>query len=779
MHIKKATHGVGDEEAVPHVCPAIELLEQTRVLAHKHKRRASTFFSCKIAVLLNGRGSGGCRSDFIGEHMPGAFLHERYGAEWGWEVLRNKKLLIGLGVIFVLWATGILGWIFPFDVLFNDYGSDEVVYSAGGTDMSPFVYFLYASVMNIFWIGIYALIPIFVIWGIVRAATRKGRTEKKAAEYRKASIDDLIATFGDSKEQRSSNINSTFDKKTAEIKFTLQRTWADWYLKVNLGRSLASMSARDREVLRSSLLLYNEGISSSPHNAFMQIFGIVYGDGKATIYEGWQKKGLDGKTIKQALDWLVEGEGLEQSVDFALTELNRAVEKHPDNPVVKALAARLLGNGGDLSGQGNLTPLAVNTLPENALILGHEANSPDKLLGFAGEGSLITVAPPGSGKTQCHVLPNLLTWNGPAVVLDIKGEIHAATSAWRAANVGPIFKFSPLDPDQGHSYNPLLAVSDEPDHIWEDSRFLADMLIVPSGKSKDPFWESRARDVLNAAIAITVRNNSPEERTMAPVLDILHGVGWDRFIISLQAATDVPTMARMGRSLGEMEPKTRDGVLQSALASMSAWEGARIARATQKSDWTPADLRSGKNPTIYICIKPNEIDSYASMLRVIIAQHIRALTSSLPDRGTAPILFILDELPRLRHMPPVEEALEIGRQYGIKLWMFTQSLGQLETAYENADGMVANCAVRCFMNPSLQDGTAQKLSDDMGYRESVVDGTRVKRVEPDVLAGPDFTSKVIVMASGATPTAVEKHFAYNDPELTRRANLESEISAAE
>ncbi|WP_222873443.1 type IV secretory system conjugative DNA transfer family protein [Hankyongella ginsenosidimutans] len=270
-----------------------------------------------------------------------------------------------------------------------------------------------------------------------------------------------------------------------------------------------------------------------------------------------------------------------------MTELNRAVEKHPDNPVVKALAARLLGNGGDLSGQGNLTPLAVNTLPENALILGHEANSPDKLLGFAGEGSLITVAPPGSGKTQCHVLPNLLTWNGPAVVLDIKGEIHAATSAWRAANVGPIFKFSPLDPDQGHSYNPLLAVSDEPDHIWEDSRFLADMLIVPSGKSKDPFWESRARDVLNAAIAITVRNNSPEERTMAPVLDILHGVGWDRFIISLQAATDVPTMARMGRSLGEMEPKTRDGVLQSALASMSAWEGARIARATQKSDWTP------------------------------------------------------------------------------------------------------------------------------------------------------------------------------------------------
>jgi len=29
-------------------------------------------------------------------------------------------------------------------------------------------------------------------------------------------------------------------------------------------------------------------------------------------------------------------------------------------------------------------------------------------------------------------------------------------------------------------------------------------------------------------------------------------------------------------------------------------------------------------------------------------------------------------------MPPVEEALEIGRQYGIRLWMFAQSLGQLK-----------------------------------------------------------------------------------------------------
>lgn len=255
---------------------------------------------------------------------------------------------------------------------------------------------------------------------------------------------------------------------------------------------------------------------------------------------------------------------------------------------------------------------------------------------------------------------------------------------------------------------------------------------------------------------------------MSDVLDILHGVGWDRFVLSLQAVPDVPTMARSGRSLAEMEHKTRDGALQSALTSLSAWEGGRIERATNRSDWQPIDLRSGKNPTIYICINPNEIDSYASLLRVVIAQHIRKLTAVLPERGSLPILFILDELPRLRRMPPVEEALEIGRQYGIKLWMFAQSRGQLEAAYDNADGMIGSCALRMFMNPSVFDETAQKLSDDMGFRESLIDGTRVKRVEPQVLGGAEFKDAVIVMASSAAPARVEKFFGPDDPELSAR-----------
>lgn len=606
-----------------------------------------------------------------------------------------------------------------------------------------------------------------VVAGLLVLFLNGKRRPSQKRTHKDESVVQLIESFKKDGMNLKDSIESEFERNEKVIVFNINYTHVTYGVRANISRNMSVMPTRNRHLLKAMLLLVNEGIYR-PQSVYGICGSLIYEGRKAATFNSkyW---GLeeDKKTIYDALDWYFE-ENADAAASRAITCIVNATKTHPDNPVVQSLTAQILGTGGDLADAKSLQPLTDLSQPTEALIIGEDERDPARLMTFSGQGSLITVAPPGSGKTQCHVIPNLLNWPGPAVVLDIKGEIFAATSGWRAANVGPVYRFDPLSPGKSHAYNPLQAVSDDPDHIWEDSRFLADMLMVPGGKSKDPFWESRARDVLTAAIAATVRNNPPEERGMGKILDILHGVGWDRFIARLDDADDVPTMKRASRSLGEMDAKMRDSVLQTALASLSAWEGARIARATATSDWTPADLRSGKNPTVYICIAPNQIDSYASMLRVVIAQHIRTLTASLPAQQGHSILFVLDELPRLRHMPPVEEALEIGRQYGIKLWMFTQSLGQLETAYDNAEGMVGSCAARLFMNPSLHDETAQKLSDDMGYRESVIDGTRVKRVEADVLAGPEFKDMVIVMASGAPPARVRKHFAHADPELSRR-----------
>ena len=175
---------------------------------------------------------------------------------------------------------------------------------------------------------------------------------------------------------------------------------------------------------------------------------------------------------------------------------------------------------------------------------------------------MITIAPPRSGKTQCHVFPNLLTWTGPAVVLDISGDIYETTSKWRAENVGPVWKFSPLEPDASHCYNPLTFVRGHPDYIWEDAKLLAEMMIVPSNTS-EAFWDNEARTVLTAAIAHVCYSNPPENRPMHAVLDIVYGgEAWQNMLMGLRMAVDVRVMMQHATAFEDMNEKTLSSVLQ-------------------------------------------------------------------------------------------------------------------------------------------------------------------------------------------------------------------------
>jgi type IV secretion system protein VirD4 len=264
---------------------------------------------------------------------------------------------------------------------------------------------------------------------------------------------------------------------------------------------------------------------------------------------------------------------------------------------------------------------------------------------------------------------------------------------------------------------------------------------------------------------------------MHAVLDILFGgAPWEEMINGLRMAIDVRVMTQHASSLSSMNEKTLSSVLQTARSSMSAWSGERIARCTNRSDWNPEDLRSGSMPTIYICIRPNEVEAYLSLLRVFIGQHIRVLTGgAVPARDAPPILVMLDELPRLRYMAPVDEALNIGRKYGLRLWMFAQSVGQLQASYENADGMLGSCAVRIFMNPSGADGLAERLSEELGYIDSVNDNQRKRMVEAADLAGPEYKDQQIVLGLGTKPAKVQKDFAFQHGELAQRMAMPAPI----
>lgn len=567
----------------------------------------------------------------------------------------------------------------------------------------------------------------------------------------------------------SVELSSSDGPKNRDVEFDLQ---------ARVVRSLGAMSRPDREMLRVIELLEALGDQGISRRLKASRLGIVYGDGKADIagyaHTSVYRKYLTAKGLAAGSDFVRLGMNqMNLNVEVAKGRVVSLVETlqgldWKDHLLVQEAAARLRGGaawagGNDLT--GNFDPQA-----ELSLFFGLEESSGTPVR-YSGEGSVITIAAPGSGKTQCNVLPNLLEWSGPAIVLDVKGEIFRDTAAWRAKNVGPVYRFAPLEPEESHHFNPLDLVRSDPEHLWEDARFLASMVIVPTSK-QDPYWENRAQDFVTAAIAaVCVDPEGTEGRSMARVVDYTHGHGLPDMLDRLQTSgiRSLERAATSWESTITENAKQFDGFLSSAQTAMSAWESAKIERAIASSDWHPFDLREAPYPTIYITLKAGEIDVYSSLLRVFIAQHIRTLVSELPEPGTKPILFMLDELPRLKYMPPIEEALELGRQYGIKLWMFAQSIGQLEHAYPNAKGMIGSCAVRTFMNPSMHDGTAERISKELGTFESPLDGSKHNIAEPQELAGTRYNGLQLVLPSGGKPIRTTKCYAYEtEPYASRR-----------
>ena len=542
-------------------------------------------------------------------------------------------------------------------------------------------------------------------------------------------------------------------------------------------RNIKTLKRPDLESLRFAYVAYNRGLISEEKFYTYRITGI-YQDGKTDpseieyigLFAFWSKRKTRGE-IERARG-AVKGFAQENcTADLhqqTLAEIQALAAKYPQDEFYADMQRRFL-EGSRWMGVGEIKKSAfaepdVPTPYSQQLGI---IDGTNVMLRYSGDGSILTIAPPGSGKTTCNVVPNLLRWPGAAVVLDVKGEIYDLTSRHRST-IGPVIRFSPLDPEKSQCYNPLSFVRRESFYVWEDASNAANMMIVPGhGGDKNKYFEESARDILTAIIADLAFWNRPEDRPMSKVLSILNRNGWDEFLDRLRKNPEVTAMQDLGVSLAKENPENLSNVLSYTRSSVNSWKGERIAHVTKRSDWHPNDLRSGKHPTIYICINSEDIETYASLLRVFVAQHINVLMSQkVSTPGAEPILFCLDEFPRLGGMKPIEKALETGRGYGLRMWLFAQNFGQIENSYTNAKGLMENCLVRTFMNPTV--ASAAIIAEEIG-KDGVAEGAdQQSTVSAQELAGPSFKNLQIVVGQGSKPAKVRKLPYYKDPELAAR-----------
>src|SRR5579872_4880257 len=119
---------------------------------------------------------------------------------------------------------------------------------------------------------------------------------------------------------------------------------------------------------------------------------------------------------------------------------------------------------------------------------GRERPETGDLITYSGDGHLITFAPTGTGKTSGPVIANALTHPGQLIVLDMKGEVHAATAQARRDMGQRVHVLDLRDGAETDSLNPLgLAALSGTDPAAIGRSFAAE-LIERAPDERDRFW---------------------------------------------------------------------------------------------------------------------------------------------------------------------------------------------------------------------------------------------------------------------------------------------------
>ena len=355
---------------------------------------------------------------------------------------------------------------------------------------------------------------------------------------------------------------------------------------------------------------------------------------------------------------------------------------------------------------------------------------------------VITFAPAQSAMRAGQIAQNLARLVAGAVAIDIDGKAFNSTARWRQKEAGKIFAFAPALTDHSMHYDPIDAVARDPDNAWSEARLLADLLTGRRGPDEE------GRNFIAPAIFEVALNDRPERRHMRGVLARVACT--DKQLEAWTAAlarSPHRELVDHGKMLRELAPATRQALVNRLMRELAVWQTPPIADLVDRSDWTPADLR--RRATLYLCVDRRDLDRYACVLRVIIGQTLATLRR---DKGISPgttVTFFLDELARLGPMGTVARAVDAGPDCGVRPLMFFANSAEMRTVYPNADGMIANCAAHCYVEPDEE--TAYEVGLRLGFVKSLFGTEERPMVYPADLAGPDFADKVIALVRNQAP----------------------------
>lgn len=345
----------------------------------------------------------------------------------------------------------------------------------------------------------------------------------------------------------------------------------------------------------------------------------------------------------------------------------------------------------------------------------------DQYLRHEGSEHVLTFAPTRSGKGVGLVVPTLLSWPASAVIHDIKGENWSLTAGWRS-RFSHCLLFNPTDLASA-AYNPLLEVR-RGAHEVRDVQNIADILVDPEGAlERRNHWEKTSHALLVGAILHVLY--AGQDKTLRGVANFLSDPTCT-FELTLHRMMTTPhlgdaphpVVASAAREVLNKSDNERSGVLSTAMSFLGLYRDPTVAEVTSRCDWRIADLISAEHPvSLYLVVPPSDISRTKPLIRLILNQVGRRLTESLDGSDGIErrhkLLLMLDEFPALGRLDFFETALAFMAGYGLRAFLISQSLNQIDKAYGQNHSILDNCHVRVTFATN-DERTAKRISEALG-----------------------------------------------------------------
>jgi type IV secretion system protein VirD4 len=460
-----------------------------------------------------------------------------------------------------------------------------------------------------------------------------------------------------------------------------------------------------------------------------------------------------------------------------------------------AMVAAVLGNrrppqhgAARWAGEGDLRGRDLRA--RSGIVLGKRGG---RLLVAGGPEHVMLYAPTRTGKGVGLVIPNLLSWPGSVVVLDIKRENWIATAGFRKAHGQEIILFDPFAPDgRTARFNPLGHIDRrEADAVLTLLQKLAAMLF-PAPVHSDPFWSEAARSAFIGVGGLIA--GAPERPFSLGEIyaELTSGDPRDRLprTIAARQQTGDAVPAPFVQALTDFcaaSENTFASIKQTVTSRLGVFLSPRVRAATDESDFDLAQLRT-RPMSLYLCASPDNLPRAAPLYALIFQLLIDLNTRELPDPTArkSDVLVLLDEFARLGRAEVLAHAFAYVAGYGLRLLCVLQSPAQLRALYgpDLTEEIMSNCGVEVVFAPK-ELHVAQTLSERLGYhgyvarshsRPSGLSSGRRSQTQseqrralmlPQELLQLDPRALIVLMA-GAPPVLGRKLAYYREPDFARR-----------